>query len=93
MPGVFGRVRASPPPLSRAYLSVSAQSDPVRERVVYEDPVRPGGRCRVIRMDGDAEAAPKTTTISTIAVQSGSTRIVIALLQVGISLSTLLVNR
>lgn len=90
MPSVFGRVRASPPPLSRAYLSVSApaQCDPVRERVVYADLVRPGGRCRVIRMDGDAEAAPKTTTISTIAVQSGSTRIVIALLQVGISLST-----
>lgn len=64
----------------------SAQYDPVRARVVYDrgtvDLVRFGG---VIRMDGAAEA-PKTTTISTIAVQSGSTRIVIALLQVGIAL-------
>lgn len=74
------------------YRRSAAQCCPVRERVVYVDLVRPGGRCSYIRMDGDAEA-PKTTTISTIAVQSGSTRIVIALLQVGISLLYLLTSR
>lgn len=38
------------------------------------------------REDNKTNKTPKTTTISTIAVQSGKTRLVIALLQVGVSL-------